>query len=446
MKKKLVILIVLFACIMPEFVIGQTKTPSATRNAAQSKSGNSAPKNNKNVKNTKGKKKPVKKEPTPEIELPYNSNDCLFAVELKPDIPFGPTTAPSGGGRIMEIQRDSKNSYLFEIEHNTVWYKFVAPYSGLLYLEITPTDPSDDYDFLVYRYTNQYFTNELIFNRIKPVIANLSLPDSASKGCIGISSKGKKAFIGKNSTEPYNVPISVSKGEVIYIVLDKPNNGGKGHTIKASVHVESFEPKVSFYDPKLKKNIDVEILLIEKNTDNRILLKNAAYKGGKIRFVPNFNYALYAKKDGYFSIYKDFNSNIFKEDTVMKFIMNRTEKGTKFPLTEVYFEDGDIQLMKESDTVLNNYVQMFKNHPNVEFNIKGYVNSYGFDLESDIQRSYERASAVKDFFVKNGIEENRMTVSGMTKGEINKVANEVLNKNKTFNAVKIEFTITNVKK
>ena len=442
MKQKIIIFIVMLALIMPiaNVTFGQTKKASTSQSSKKTSS-----KSSKNTKSTKGKKgKKKKKEPVPEIELPYNSNDCLFAVELNADVAFGPAKSPQGGGRIMEIQRDSKNPHIFEVEHNTVWYRFVAPYSGKLYLEITPVDTKDDYDFLVYKYTDKYFTNSLIANRVKPIVANLSLPDSLSKGCVGISAKGTKKFISKKDTGAYCAPFNVKVGEVYYIVLDQPNYAAKGHTIKARVHVESINPKVVIYDTKQKKSVEAEVLLIEKNTDNRVILKEDAYKGGYFSLVPNFNYALYVKKDGYFSVYRDFNSNLFREDTLLRINMNKIERGVKFQLSEVYFEEGGTVLMKESDSLLMIYAQKFLNHPEVSFSIKGYVNTYGFDVDADMQTSLERATSVKDFFVKNGIDESRMTVLGMSKSDVKKTSNENINKNKA-NTVKIEITITGVK-
>ena len=419
-------------------------------------------------KTNKGKAtKPVKQEPA-NIELPANSNDCLFAIELMPDVPFGPTQAPQGAGRIQEIMRDRSNPNVFEYEHNSTWYKFTVPYSGNLEISITPNSEWDDYDFLVYRYTDVYFSNRLIENKLKPLAADLSSKDTAglyaatpknSKGQVtakprskrmtsatmGMKADGKRFFIGPNEDEDFLKSIPVRKGEVYYIVLDNKSSKGDGHTIKVSIQVESFEPLVVFYDPVLKKNIDVDLLILEKNTDNRPIAKNPAFRGGKIKFVPGFNYALYAKKNGYFSIFKEFNSNIFKDDTLMRFNMNRTEKGTKFPIADIYFDD-DANLLPESDTSLLNYMQMFKGHPDITFQIKGYVQSYAVDIEADQKLSIARAQSVKEFFVAHGMNPDQITIAGMTQNEIKRAAAAALNKHQAFKDTKIELIITGINK
>ena len=424
--------------------------------------GNVLAQNNKN-KN----KKPVK-QVEDNIKLPPNSNDCLFAIEIHPDVPYGPTTAPQGAGRQLEVMRDKTNPHAFEYEHNSTWYKFTVPYSGNLEISITPNSEWDDYDFMVYKYTDIYFSNHLIQNKIKPLASSLAAKDTAglyaatpkdNKGnvkdkprsrrmttaTLGMNSEGKKLFIAPNEDEDFLKSIPVRKGEVYYIVLDNKSSKGDGHTIKVSIQVESFEPLVVFYDPVAKKNIDVDLLILEKNTDNRPIAKNPSFKGGKIKFVPGFNYALYAKKNGYFSVFKEFNSNIFKDDTLMRFIMNKTEKGTVFPIADIYFDD-DANLLPESDTSLLNYMQMFKGHPEVTFQIKGYVQSYAVDIEADQRLSIARAQSVKEFFVAHGLSPEQITIAGMTQNEIKRSAAAALNKRQAFKDTKIELIITGINK
>ena len=142
---------------------------------------------------------------------------------------------------------------------------------------------------------------------------------------------------------------------------------------------------------------------------------------------------MYVKKDGYFSIYKEFNADIFKEDTLMKLTMNKIERGSRFEINDVFFEDGETKLLvKESENALQTYLQMFKNQPEVFFTIKGYVATYGFDVDKDVATSLGRAQSVRQYFIDKGIEENRMCAQGMTKTEVKKAAAEVLN-NKGYN-------------
>ena len=387
-------------------------------------------------------KKPVATKPKPvEVPLPENSNDCLFAIELQPDIVFGPTEAPQGGGRIQDVMADKNNPYVFDYEHNSCWFKFTVPYSGNFQLTITPTNHLDDYDFCIFKYTDAYFSNRLIEGKIKPIASNLSNVDTSSKtGIIGMMPDGTKTFITKKMVDANVKSIAVKKGEVYYIALDNRTGTG-GFSIVAGIQVESFEPMIRFYDPTLKKNVEVDLLILEKNTDNRPIIKNPKFRGGHVKFVPGFNYTLYAKADGYFSVYKEFNSNIFKDDTIMRFNLNRTVKGSTFSLSDVYFDDEG-QLLPESHSTLEPYITMFRNHNDLTFQIKGFVPSYGVDIERDQQLSLKRAQSVRQYFIENGIAESRMTVAGMTQNEIKRSAAAALNKGQAFSQTKVEIIIT----
>ena len=284
----------------------------------------------------------------------------------------------------------------------------------------------------------ELFSNKVCQNLILPIAVNLGDLDTASTPgapSMGMKVDGVVSNI-KSKKEPSQMlkSIYVRKGEIYYLVLDNVNPGGSGHSITVSIHVDAFEPQVVFFDPQARKNVPVDLLILEKSSDNRPIAKNPSWTSGRVKFVPGFTYTLYAKKDGYFSVYKEFNSNMFMNDTILRFIMNPKKRGTSYPVNDVYFEDGTSNLLPGSDTALMNYVYMFKNHPEVTFLIKGRVPTFGVDPKADTEISLQRAVAVKDFFVKNGIEESRISVAGMNLNEVKRAANAAFAAEGTSNA------------
>ena len=441
----------------------------------------------KKKKTTTTKKKvEAPKPPEPkDVELPYNCNDCLFPIELQLDQPYGPTTAPDGGGRMLEVVADKAHPNLFEREHNTVWYKVKIPYNGKLEISIVQKNQWDDYDFLVYKNTGVYFSNQVMQNKVLPVAVNLGQVDSNSlaaavlaqgqgrqqqpqqqrqakpkkpatdepafelptepKPTIGMSVDATDKMLTKKQLGGFIQSIPVRMGEEYYIVLDNVGMSGQGHTITVSVHADAYEPLVLFYDRKAKKYVDVDLMILERggSEGERTIVKDAHYRGGKVKFVPGFSYTLYAKRDGYFSIFREFNSrDLMLRDTIMLYHMERTERGSTFQLTNVYFEDSEANLIGGSDTVLMDYVAMFRNHPEVTFLVKAYVGTYGVNVEEDMLLSLERAKTVKEFFVKNGITADRITTAGMTRNEIKRAAAAALDTKPTFNNIKVELIIT----
>ena len=478
------LLIALLACTL---IIGvapdvQAQNKKTTKTTKTTKKGGK--KGAKGTKTAKPAAAPKPAEPQV-VELPYNSNDCLFAIPLQLDKPYGPTTAPDGSGRIMEVVADKAHPNLFEREHNSVWYKVTIPYNGELVIDIMQADVWDDYDFLVYKNTGVYFSNQVMLNKVAPVAVNLSSVDSAALSAaarkaaeqkpksaggkkqdekaaeepvfeaqpaltptIGMNPEAKDKMLTKKQTAGFIKSIPVRMGEEYYIVLDNCAPNGKGHTINVSVHVNAYEPLVLFYDKKGKRYVDVDLMILEKGGQGgeRPIVRNEHYKGGRVKFVPGFSYTLYAKREGYFSVFREFNArDLMMRDTLMLYQMERTERGSSFQIKDIYFEDGEATLIAGYDSVLMDYVAMFRNHPDVTFLVKGYVQSYGVDAEADMLLSLDRAKTVKEYFIKNGIDADRITTAGMTKNEIKRAAAAALDKNGGFSGIKVELIITGKK-
>jgi outer membrane protein OmpA-like peptidoglycan-associated protein len=445
---------------------------------AQAKKTGAKPKTAQGTKKAPAKKPAAAQtQSKSEVELPYNSNDCLFAIPLQADKPYGPTTMPMGGGRVQEVVADKQHPNLFEREHNSVWYKFKAPYGGQMEISIVQRSEWDDYDFLVYKNTGAYFSNQVVQNKVLPVAVNMASVDSAALGAaalkanekggkagakpkketsgfemetapqphIGMSVDAKDKMLTKKQYGKFIKSIPVKMGEEYYIVLDNVSGNGMGHTITVSVHADAYEPLVLFYDRKARRYVDVDLMILERGMGGveRQLVKDPHYRGGKVKFVPGFSYTLYAKKEGYFSVYREFSAReLMLRDTVMMYSMERTERGSTFPVKDIYFEDGEATLIANYDSVLMDYVAMFRNHPDITFLVKGYVQTYGVNSEADMLLSLERAKSVKEYFVKNGIDAKRITTSGMTKNEIKRAAAAALDKGEVFSGVKVELIIT----
>lgn len=472
----------------------QTKKKKSSKAKTTASTGKKKSSGDKGAKSAKSKEEPK----SSSIELPYNSNDCLFAIPLEIDKPYGPTTPPDGAGRIQEVVADKANPNLFEREHNSVWYKVTIPYNGLLEISIVQTSQWDDYDFLVYKNTGQYFSNQVMLNKVKPAAIHLAGIDSAAmfatvmktdkqkaaearaqqiaenkakqqakaqaakrpadepplpeidehrgmKPTIGMLCEATDKMLTKKQTDKFIKSIPVRMGEEYYIVLDNCTPNGQGHTITVSVHADAYEPLVLFYDRKSRKYVDVDLMILERGgkEGERTIVKDEHYRGGRVKFVPDFSYLLYAKKDGYFSIYREFNSRqLMLRDTVMLYHMERTERGTSFPIRDIYFESGEATLIGNYDSVLTDYLAMFRNHPEVQFLVKCNVQSYGVNVEEDMLLSLERAKSIKSWFVKNGIDPRRISTSGMTKNEIKRTAAAALNDKGGFSDIRAEIIIT----
>lgn len=77
----------------------------------------------------------------------------------------------------------------------------------------------------------------------------------------------------------------------------------------------------------------------------------------------------------------------------------------------IYFNIGSHKLLGKSFTSLNEVVQILKENPSYKISIDGYTDNTGSD-EINKKLSGERANSVKEYLVKNSLDESRITAVG----------------------------------
>lgn len=408
MKKYIIILLI--ACIASPSLYAQTTT--------------------KKKKKKKANTETVVQKPL-EIALPPRSADCLFPVKLMLDSAFGPTEPLQGPGFVSDIKRDAQTKNIFEQEHNTVWYKLDCPYDGRLIIDITPKSELDDYDFLVYKYTDQYFCNRLEKNRVKPVRSVMSAVNGTVKGATGLSLKGTAANISKNSTDAYAKYIDVKTGESYIIVLDNLQDGGLGHTIKAEIYTEHHPLFINPVDSLAKQRTTANIRVKDCTTDIEIL--NVQDAGStKIKLLPKKEYDIFITKNGFFNYYRHISyEDATDKDTILTARLSEIKVGSAIPLKgDLYFdeqEDGTIVLLPECKETLNDLVKLLLTYPNINVEVVGRITTNGLDLRKDNENSKKRAEAIKDYLVAEGVPEMSISTRGSSNKELLK---QIENQNK----------------
>lgn len=77
----------------------------------------------------------------------------------------------------------------------------------------------------------------------------------------------------------------------------------------------------------------------------------------------------------------------------------------------VFFNSSSYQLLQKSYKPLNEVVQILKDNPSYNISIDGYTDNTG-GVEMNQTLSENRAGAVKEYLIKNGISESRITSAG----------------------------------
>jgi outer membrane protein OmpA-like peptidoglycan-associated protein len=83
----------------------------------------------------------------------------------------------------------------------------------------------------------------------------------------------------------------------------------------------------------------------------------------------------------------------------------------KFTLKNIFFETGLSKLTKESNPALNELVEVLKAKKSMVIEISGHTDNVG-NPEANQKLSTDRAKAVKDYLVKQGIDPKRLNTVG----------------------------------
>ncbi|MCF8413155.1 MAG: OmpA family protein [Melioribacteraceae bacterium] len=88
-----------------------------------------------------------------------------------------------------------------------------------------------------------------------------------------------------------------------------------------------------------------------------------------------------------------------------------TEAPKIITLYDIYFDVGEASIRKDAEKNLYEMIDMLKEYPAAKMEIAGHTDSTGTD-EVNMELSLSRATSIKRFMVKNGIEANRLDVKG----------------------------------
>lgn len=382
-----------------------------------------AQQNKTSTTNKKGKKIAPKPQQPTEVALPSRSSDCFFAAPLTIDVAFGPTEPLRGYGFVSEIKPDGKVKNVFSQEHNTVWYIVKIPYAGKLCIDITPKSTADDYDLLVYKYTDKYFCNRIIGNKVSPLRSIMSASDVSKGGKTGLSIGGTLTSIPKSSVVDYGKYIDVKEDEKYVIVVDNLTDGGLGHTILASINTNFAPLTVLPIDSMNRERTTANIIVTEAGTE-RVVFEREDAGAQKLKILPNKSYAISLKKDGYFNYFREVSHAQAIKDSILTARLIEIKVGANLPMKgDIYFdidEQNNVTVMPDSYYVLEEIVKVLQEYPRISVDIIGRIATEGLNLRKDSEHSILRAEAIKNYLIGRGIPEANLRARGSYIKELEK--------------------------
>ncbi|HET6993170.1 MAG TPA: OmpA family protein, partial [Bacteroidia bacterium] len=204
--------------------------------------------------------------------------------------------------------------------------------------------------------------------------------------------------------------------------------------------------KGKVYNKKTLKPIGASFDLIDLATGRTVITSYSDNVTGEflVCLPVNHDYALEVNSPGYCFYSENFqlkNSADASKPYRMDVPLQPIEDSAIVELKNVFFETGKFDLKPESKVELNKMVSWMKANPLVKIEVSGHTDNVG-DKKSNMTLSNNRAKAVYDYLVANGVDAARMTYKGY--GDTKpKVANDTP-EHRQMNR-RTEFKITSIK-
>ncbi|MEN9489518.1 MAG: hypothetical protein RL494_1783 [Bacteroidota bacterium] len=387
----------------------------------------------------------------PEFDFGENGRVVSFLPGGNEIIIFGDFT---GGDDMFSIVEKTENGWSKpkpmgikkpKIKYNT-WTGFLASDGRTFIIEMNLTDRNDESDLYVSfksdngKWSAPKYMGDVI-NKQKQWDGTPYLSPDMKSLYYNASREGRHGtdiYVTRRLDDTWlkwSEPERIDKGIYIYSVIQNysiPGNGEYGYFVsgmKTFGEGDIFRMKVSptqrpeafltingnTLNAKNKKAVSAKIYFEDLESGKRMGEVNSNPSTGayQIMLPKGKNYGIYASSDGFYSV----NENIETKDlsnfkTVEKnILLFPVEKGETIRLNNIFFDFGKATLRKESYPELERVIALLEKNQKLKIEIQGHTDNVGDD-NSNLILSENRAKAVKEYILKNGIKENQIASKG----------------------------------
>ena len=265
-------------------------------------------------------------------------------------------------------------------------------------------------------------------NNEKTEVKNIGYPINTENDEVGfiVSIDGKYGYFSSNNIKNeslggmdfyYFSLYNEAKPEEVILVKGNLKSEDTTKPIKATVQIKSLESKRVTFIPVDEDGDYVASLL--KNEDYLLTIK-----GEDIVYQSTY----VAAKDS-------ITAPVIKLEMEVQPI----EVGMHYRLHNIYFAFNSADILSSSQKVLDEFIVFLNDHPTMTISIEGHTDNVGSD-EFNLILSENRAKAVYNYLVNNGIDANRLQYKGF--GETAPIATNETEEGKAMNR-RTEFVILN---
>ncbi len=169
--------------------------------------------------------------------------------------------------------------------------------------------------------------------------------------------------------------------------------------------------RVFDFDSKAKLAADITLSDLETG---KVVYQNSSdvIKGEcVVPFIENRDYALSVEKQGYLLYSENVSLNTIKDANNLSIPLQQINVGNFVVLKNIFFDTDSYNLKQESKTELLSLVKFMQQNPTIHFEIGGHTDNVGKPAYN-LALSTNRAKAVYEFLIANGIDANRLTYKG----------------------------------
>lgn len=371
------------------------------------------------------------------VQLGKNASDCAGALLIN-DTVVGPVFSPPGFGNKLEIYGYELGDPIFiQREHNTVWYKFRAPYDAVFTFDLIPELKDDDFDFLLFRYDGPNFCRDVADGTKIPLRTNISRKNTTMNGRTGLSESAVDDYVPSGPGSPYSRALKVKGGDVLYLLVDNPFRENEGHSIqlhwrkteeKDEGNFEVDESKTEEYRSPIRK---LQINVVDKETKERVASNinieglpdslNSVFNSVSevmLNVVSYRTYEINVVRKGYLLAYETF---IPKNDSLYNLTIpiKKMELGDRINLTNIKFDSDKTDILDKSEPALKQLGRFLEENPGIHIEIQGHVNGESKRNKRKYRKlSKARAKAIYEALTERGIDKSRLNFVGLGNAEM----------------------------
>jgi outer membrane protein OmpA-like peptidoglycan-associated protein len=345
--------------------------------------------------------------------------DCFNATKIKAEGKFTFKESPQGIGEKLEFSGNPSNSLqYFENEHNSAWFQFDVVTSGILIFKIIPKDTATDFDFLLFKYTDEYFCSDIVKKKIKPLRTNISRYNPEENSVTGLSLGADEERVHSGPGNHLSKAIDIEQGDRYYLVLDNVYGNKAGFSLVFDYYKTVEITGVIKNDENNLINEEVKVLW--ENTTGELLAQTIADKTtGEFKLDAP---VLKTSSPGDYTLSVESNNHFFFEKMIkitsetfpdpINVILPALKKGKNIVLNNINFFGGSPRALPASIPTFKRILKLMKRNKSLTVRIDGHTNGCPGGIASSQDLSLARASTVKTFLIKKGIDSERITIKG----------------------------------